>query len=274
MPNTRWWTWTPPSLTTLPGHQERRGLRMIRVLMRMKAKEPRNPTSTRNSAWRSWATSWSCQNSETNEAAMLMSSQAAASLTPICASEAEPHLRLGGGAALGGDERFGRDLVHGPAARQAHREVEVRDEVLHDLAHPLGSGDPEPIDVRPAEQDRGGAQRQRLERVRAAADAAVEQHRHATVHRLEDARECVEGGDGAIDLATAVVGDDDPVHPSVHRATGVVGVKQPLEQDREPRALAQEGQVLPGQRRARVGVDEALDGGASAPGAQGGPEVV
>src|SRR5215210_8055658 len=147
MPNTRWWTCTPPSLTTLPGHQERRGLRMIRVLMRMKAKEPRNPTSTRNSAWRSWATSWSCQNSETNEAAMLMSSQAA------CESNLD--LRLPGRPALGGHERLAPDLSQRPAARQAHGQVEVGDEVLDDLPHAVGSRDPEPVDVRPAEQDRG-----------------------------------------------------------------------------------------------------------------------
>ena len=43
IPNTRWWRWTPLSLTTLPGHQEKRGLRMIRVLMRMNPNESDEP---------------------------------------------------------------------------------------------------------------------------------------------------------------------------------------------------------------------------------------
>ena len=39
--------------TTLPGHHGTRGLRISRVLMRMKAKEPTKPSRTRNSHWRS-----------------------------------------------------------------------------------------------------------------------------------------------------------------------------------------------------------------------------
>ena len=49
IPKTRWCRCTPLSLTTLPGHQGTLGLRISRVLMRMKAKEPMKPTSTRKS---------------------------------------------------------------------------------------------------------------------------------------------------------------------------------------------------------------------------------
>src|SRR4051812_48686352 len=68
MPQTRWWRCTPLSLTTLPGHQVKRGLRLSRALRRMKAKEPRKATSTRNRAWRWWSTSWSCQKLDRIEA--------------------------------------------------------------------------------------------------------------------------------------------------------------------------------------------------------------
>ncbi len=47
IPKTRWWRWTPLSLTTLPGHHGTLGLRISRVLMRMKAKERMKPTRTR-----------------------------------------------------------------------------------------------------------------------------------------------------------------------------------------------------------------------------------
>ena len=52
----------------LPGHHGTFGLRISRVLMRMKTNEPRNPTSTRKSAWRLCSTSWSCQKSVKIEA--------------------------------------------------------------------------------------------------------------------------------------------------------------------------------------------------------------
>ena len=43
IPKTRWWMWRPPGLT-LPGHQDTLGLRISRVLMRMKPKETRKPS--------------------------------------------------------------------------------------------------------------------------------------------------------------------------------------------------------------------------------------
>ena len=44
IPKTRWWTWTPLSVTMLPGHHGTLGLRISRVLMRMNANEPTNPS--------------------------------------------------------------------------------------------------------------------------------------------------------------------------------------------------------------------------------------
>ena len=78
----------------------------------------------------------------------------------------------------------------------------------------------------------------------------------------------------AVDLAAAVVGDDDPVDALVDRAAGVVGVQDALEQDRQLRALAQERQVLPRQRRPRVDAREGLHGGARVARAQARHEAV
>ena len=47
---------TPLSETTLPGHHGTFGLRISRVLMRMKAKEPMKPARTQNSPCSSWST--------------------------------------------------------------------------------------------------------------------------------------------------------------------------------------------------------------------------
>ena len=68
IPKTRWWMWTPLSLTTLPGHQAKRGLRMIRVLIRMKPKERMNPARTRKMPSRLSPTTSSIQKSERKEA--------------------------------------------------------------------------------------------------------------------------------------------------------------------------------------------------------------
>ena len=62
----------------------------------------------------------------------------------------------------------------------------------------------------------------------------------------------VERRDRAVDLAAAVVGDEIAIQPRVDRAARVVGVEDALEHDRQLRALAQEGEVVPGERRARV----------------------
>ena len=46
IPHTRWWMWTPPSVSRPPGHQET--LRVSRALVRIARKESRNATSTTN----------------------------------------------------------------------------------------------------------------------------------------------------------------------------------------------------------------------------------
>ena len=47
IPHTRWCRCTPLSLTTLPGHQGTRGLRISRADRRMNPNDPMKPTNTR-----------------------------------------------------------------------------------------------------------------------------------------------------------------------------------------------------------------------------------
>ena len=150
-------------------------------------------------------------------------------------------------------------------AGEAEGEVELGEEVLDHLANARLARDREAVDVGAADEHGVGAERDRLEDVGAGADPRVEEDRHPAVDGGGDAGERVEGGDGAVDLAAAVVGDHDPVDALVDGAARVVGVEDPLQQDRQPRALAQERQVLPGQGRPAVDADELLDGGARLP---------
>ena len=64
-----------------------------------------------------------------------------------------------------------------------------------------------------------------------------------------------------------MVGDDDPVHPVLDRGDGVGGMQDPLEEDRQSRPLAQEREVVPGERRARVRLHEPAHRGAREAGA-------
>src|ERR1700761_8797359 len=89
IPKTRWWTWRPLSLSMLPGHQLT-SMRISRVLMRMKPKEPTKPTRTRKTPWRWWSTNWCSQKS----VKMLASGSAVLIPTPPCSS------RLPGGDRL------------------------------------------------------------------------------------------------------------------------------------------------------------------------------
>ena len=77
---------------------------------------------------------------------------------------------------------------------------------------------------------------------------------------VDDAGEGVERADRAIDLASRVIGHHDAVDAGVERLAGVIGMLDPLEHDRQLRALPQEVEVRPGQARAREHVEEGLDG--------------
>ncbi len=66
-------------------------------------------------------------------------------------------------------------------------------------------------DVRPADADGRRAERQRLEDVRAAADAAVDEHRDATADGLDDLGQAVDRAAQRFVGTAAVVADDDAV---------------------------------------------------------------
>ncbi len=144
----------------------------------------------------------------------------------------------------------------GPPARsrvsaERERQVELGEQAAQHELDPGLAVEPEPPHVRTPEADRVGAERERLEDVGAGADAAVEQHGELVAHRLAHARQRVERADRAVDLATAVVGDDQPVDAGVEREPRVLGVEDALEHDRQLGLLAQPCKVGPGD--ARVG---------------------
>src|SRR5262249_56562157 len=82
-------------------------------------------------------------------------------------------------------------------------------EQLERAAGPLLAVDDEPPERRPPGQDRTGAERERLEDVGAASDPSVEQHLDPAADGVNDLRQRVDRGRDAVELAPAVVGDDE-----------------------------------------------------------------
>jgi hypothetical protein len=97
------------------------------------------------------------------------------------------------------------DFVDVRIAAEGHRQIEIPEEAAQNLDDTLLAAESEAPDVGTAEQDGAGAERQRLERVGAAADAAVEEHLRASRDGLHNAWEGVERAHGPVDLAPAVV---------------------------------------------------------------------
>src|SRR5690606_14257669 len=108
----------------------------------------------------------------------------------------------------------------------------------------------------------GGPQGQRLEHVTPTAHPAVEQHGNPAGDPIDELCQGIRGADRAVDLASAVVRDDDAVDTSVDRALRVIRVLNALEHDRQARVLSHEIDVLPLEARAREHVEELLHGGA------------
>ena len=106
---------------------------------------------------------------------------------------------------------------------------------------------------RPADEHRVGAERQGDRDVGAAADAAVDQHRGAAGDRVDDLRQGVGGGRRAVELAAAVVGDDDAGGAVLDRERRVLGGQDALDQDRQRALGGERREVAPSRASGRSG---------------------
>ena len=154
------------------------------------------------------------------------------------------------------------DLTHigdGRTAGQTEGEIELREQIPDDVAHAIAAAQRQAVHPWSADEHGPGAQREGLHHVRAAANAAVEQDGKGAGHRGHHLRQRVDGTDASVDLTSAVRADDDPVHAMVNRTAGIVRMQDALEDDRQPGVVAEPAEVAPGDRRARVDVEECLD---------------
>src|SRR5687767_7417711 len=134
-------------------------------------------------------------------------------------------------SARAGEGGRGEDTM-AAVARLADLVLELVDKAAHDGACPRLSVQREAVDVGAADEHRVRTEGQGLEGVAARADPGVEEHGHLVADRPGDRSQRVERGDRSVDLAAAVVGDDDSVDLVPDRKPGVVWALDPLEQDR------------------------------------------
>ena len=100
----------------------------------------------------------------------------------------------------------------------------------------------------PADEDGAGAKGERRDDVRAAPHAAVEIDLCPSLDRLDDRLEGIDGRRHAVELASAVVGDDDRGRPVLDGQPRVVGREETLDHQRQRGQRAQPVDVRPGQR--------------------------
>ena len=167
-----------------------------------------------------------------------------------------------------GVEQCGVELIDAGAPDEAHVHLHLVLEQLHGAIDARQAVGAHGVEERSADADALGAQTERLDDIGRAANATVDkdldavlplalaQHGH---HLGED----LDAGAGKVELAAAVVGEHDAVHPDLDGADDVLDALDALEHDRHLGDAQEPGDVAPAER----GVDEGGDGARRALGA-------
>ena len=114
-----------------------------------------------------------------------------------------------------------------PAAER-ERAVDLAPEQLEHVEDAVLAGAGDAPEMRAPDQHRARAERQRLDDIDAAPEAAVDQHRRLALDRLDHSRQRADRGDRAVELAPAMVGDDDPVGAALRASRASSGCRSPL----------------------------------------------
>src|SRR5579883_2851482 len=115
------------------------------------------------------------------------------------------------------------------------------------MEHPCFSVDGKAPEDGASNENGPRAQRQGLENVGAAPDAAIHVDLAAPVDRLHYLRQGFDAGENAVELPTAVIGDDDAVYAMLDRQQRIRGGKDAFEQDGQCGNRTQPGELVPGE---------------------------
>ena len=149
------------------------------------------------------------------------------------------------------------DLRHRAAPCKRECELEVGQHVREHVAHAGLSGERETVRIGATDPDGARAERDGAKRVGTTPHAAIHEHGHTTRHRVDHGGECVERTDTSVHLPPPVIGDEDTIHSRIHGKARVVRMENALQDDGQARAPPEKRQIGPGERRSRIGRDEA-----------------
>src|SRR5438067_7876294 len=150
------------------------------------------------------------------------------------------------------------ELAVGADAEQREADADLVFEDLEEAHHALGAGRGEAVDIEAAAGDRVGAEDQRLDHVGPSADAAVYDDARTPADRLDDLRQYVDRADALIELPPAMVRHIDAVDPVLDRDLGVLGGRDPFEDQRDVEALFDPLDIAPVELRLKdAGVGDA-----------------
>src|SRR5690242_3929939 len=130
------------------------------------------------------------------------------------------------------DEELGgmlAQLGNGGDPQQPHRPLELLGQQIQGLVHARLAGGHQAVQVGAADRHRVGPERGGDGDVGAVPDAGVDQHRQIRADRLADPGQQVDGGDGAVELAPAVVGQLQAVDTGLDGPASVGGAERPLD---------------------------------------------
>ena len=146
-------------------------------------------------------------------------------------------------------QKIGAKLVEARTADLAHHQVDLAAEDVDRLLDPGQPAGDRAVKRRPPEEAELCAKAQRDQYVGAASDAAVEHHGHAVADRRLHRRQYIERSWRLIELAPAMVRDDDPVNADLGRAHRIGRVEDALDDQGARKEAAIAFEVAPGLRR-------------------------
>ena len=158
-------------------------------------------------------------------------------------------------------EQAGVEVLDLGRANQAHVHLHLVLEQLHGAVDAVEAVRRHGVQEGAADADALGAEAERLEDVGAATDATVNVNLDLVLQAelAEDGHglgENLDGGAGELELATAMVGEDDTLHANLDGLEHVLNALDALEDDGHLGDALEPGDVLP----AEGGVDEGADG--------------
>src|SRR5690348_9886015 len=158
-------------------------------------------------------------------------------------------------SSASGGERAGQqdaaiDLLDVGASAEGHREVELVADDLEAARDARLAHGTQAVEERSSDERALRAECHRPQHVLSRADAAIHPHLDARAHGIGDRGQRADRGGRAVELAAAVVGDDERVGAGVRREPRVLDVHDPLEDELAAPALLHPLDVGP--RQARV----------------------